>query len=371
MKQCALLLATIAVLSLTPHGLAADAPAASATAPTQTVGKLTINGAGAYEGEIRDGKANGKGKLTYDDGRKYEGEWSRNKYVGPAAAKPAAGGGLDQPSAVSKPGSAHPGAVRAARGVSDPSLVVWYTFDEGSRDSSGNGLHGGIEGTLPWEKGFIGSGAAGCRSGSIRLPDIRDRFANEATLSVWIKMDSGDALGQSIFNFGEGGVEHYPWTDGMICFDVFRNGQVSFKAPAAVDRAKWHHLAVTHKPGPDPWKCYINGTLVCAAAGQDAITLPAGSNLGNGGYGYAAAAFDDFRLYSRALSSNEGQALYGQGVEPVAQAATPPLAGGGTAVLVDEDTVWRHLHLEGPSYFLLDDPAPEVNFGNPEIVQSV
>jgi hypothetical protein len=429
----------IMVIWLAGGGLAADAPtAASATAPTQTVGKLTINGAGAYEGEIRDGKANGKGKLTYDDGRKYvgefkdnkrhgqgtwtigsfkyeggwqddsyhgqgtetyprgrkyvgefkdgvrngqgimtlpdgrkfEGEWSRNNYVGPAAAKPAAGGGLDQPSAVSKPGSAHPGAVRAARGVSDPSLVVWYTFDEGARDSSGNGLHGGIEGTVPWEKGFIGSGAAGCRSGSIRLPDIRDRFANEATLSVWIKMDSGDALGQSIFNFGEGGVEHYPWTDGMICFDVFRNGQVSFKAPAAVDRAKWHHLAVTHKPGPDTWKCYINGTLVCAAAGQDAITLPAGSNLGNGGYGYAAAAFDDFRLYSRALSSNEVQSLYGQGIEPVAQAATPPPAGGGTAVLVDEDTVWRHLHLEGPSYFLLDDPAPEINFGNPEIVQS-
>ena len=27
-----------------------------------------------------------------------------------------------------------------------------------------------------------------------------------------------------------------------------------------------------------------------------------------------------------------------------------------TAVLLDEDTVWRHLHLEGPSFFLLDDP---------------
>jgi hypothetical protein len=441
MKSFPLILATLASLSLAPDVPAADAPVVKpperATASTQTVGKLTLNGV-RYEGEIRDGKANGKGTLMFEDGRKYvgefrdnkrygqgsltiggfkyeggwqddsyhgqgtetyakgrkyvgefkdgyrngqgimtlpdgrkfEGAWQRNNFLGPAGTKPAEGVGTGQPSTVQKPGSAHPGEVRAARGVSDPSLVVWYTFDEGARDSSGNGLHGGIEGTVPWEKGFIGSGAAGCRSGSIRLPDIRDRFANEATLSVWIKMDSGAALGQSIFNFGEGGPEHYPWTDGAIYVDVLRNGQVSFRAPATVDRAKWHHLAVTHKPGPGNWMCYINGTLVCAAAGQDAITLPAGSNLGNGGYDYAAAAFDDFRLYSRALSSNEVQALYGQGLEPVAQAATPPPAGGGTAVLVDEDTVWRHLHLEGPSYFLLDDPAPEVNLGNPEIVQS-
>ena len=66
-----------------PHGLAADAPtAAGANATTQTVGKLTLNGAGAYEGEIRDGKANGKGALTVGDGRKYVGEFRDNKRYG-------------------------------------------------------------------------------------------------------------------------------------------------------------------------------------------------------------------------------------------------------------------------------------------------
>jgi len=279
MKSFPLILATLASLSLVPDVPAADAPVAKpserATASTQTVGKLTLNGA-SYEGEIRDGNATGNGTLTFGDGRKYvgkfkdnkrhgqgawtiggfkyeggwlndsyhgqgtetypkgrkyvgefkdgyrngqgimtlpdsrkfEGEWNRNNYLGPAGTKPAAGGGLAQTADVPKPGSEHAGETRAAGGAADPSLVVWYQFEEGARDSSPNGLHGGIEGTLPWEKGFIGSGAAGCRSGSIRLPDIRDRFANEATLSVWIKMDSAEALGQSIFNFGEGGVEH-------------------------------------------------------------------------------------------------------------------------------------------------------------------
>jgi hypothetical protein len=51
----------------------------------------------------------------------------------------------------------------------------------------------------------------------------------------------------------------------------------------------------------------------------------------------------------------------------------PPAAGrdaGDAAVLVDENTVWRHLHLDGPSYFLLDDPAPTVDLGNAEIVKT-
>ena len=41
---------------------------------------------------------------------------------------------------------------------------------------------------------------------------------------------------------------------------------------------------------------------------------------------------------------------------PPGKPAEPTAAAGDTAVLLDEDTVWRHLHLEGPSFFLLDDP---------------
>ena len=600
MKQRTLILATIAVLSLAPHGLAADAPTATgATAPTQTVGKLTINGAGAYEGEIRDGKANGKGTLTFmagtltygdgrkyvgefrdnkrygqgsltigsfkyeggwqddsyhgqgtetysqglkyvgefkegyrcgqgtmtfPDGRKYEGGWKCNlfhgqgtltakdgkqqagrwelgEYRGPAAAKPANAEGMDLPSEIGDaPGLAlaverllrestpavrvdilraigrvagkldlslmgrllifgvtpaaagHREAIQAiaatrAGGALDPaglaalfervqkdetfaargiveffadiyarrcqrrandfnalfpkgvdrlaalrayvekastegamdewgnrvrdalaesasSLVVWYKFDEGARDSSPNGLHGSIEGTVSWE-GVNGGGAVGCRSGFIRLPDIRDRFTTEATLSVWIKMDSGEALGQGIFNLGADGTDFYPSTDGQILITALRNSQVAFKAPATVDRTKWHHLAVTHKPGPENWKCYINGELIYATAGQDGITLPAGRVLGYGGGSYAGGAFSDFRLYNRSLSSNEVRNIHGQGVEPTAQDSALPVA------VVDARTVWRHCNLEGPSCFLLDDPASMVNLGRrPEIFKT-
>ncbi len=582
-------------------GLAADAPAAAgATAPTQTVGKLTINGAGAYEGEIRDGKSNGKGTLTfeggwkyvgefrdnkrygqgtwtiggfkyvggwqddsyhgqgtetlpkvltyvgefkdgcrcgqgtmtYSDGRKYEGEWKGNlphgpgtltakdgkqkagrwelgEYRGPAAAQPANIGGMDLPSELgdapglalavdrlvhegtsavrvdilraigrvagkldlsllgrllvfgtTPAGAEHREAIEAiaatrAGGVLDPAglaalfdqvqkekafaargiveffaeiyarrcqrrandfnalfpkgvdrlaalrayaekastegaldewsnrvresfafgsgPVVWYNFDEGARDSSPNGFHGFIDGTVSWEKGFIGSGAAGCRSGSIRLPDIRDRFTTEATLSVWIKMDGTSALGQGMFGFSLRGGDYYPDTGGWMRFQTFNEAGAAFRAPVAVDRTKWHHLAVTYKPGPNNWKFYLNGALVASnTVGAETISLPAGCRIGGVGASYAGAAFDDFRLYSRALSADEVRDQYLLGIEPAAPNSTPPPAGGGMAVLVDEDTVWRHLHLEGPSYFMLDDPAPVLhpNWGRPEIVKT-
>ena len=37
---------------------------------------------GKYEGEHKDGKRHGQGKLTYPDGRKFVGEWKGQKYVG-------------------------------------------------------------------------------------------------------------------------------------------------------------------------------------------------------------------------------------------------------------------------------------------------
>lgn len=56
------------------------------TTPTQTVGKLTFDG-GTYEGEIRDGKANGQGTWTRRDGTTQSGLWEGGRYLGPSPAQ--------------------------------------------------------------------------------------------------------------------------------------------------------------------------------------------------------------------------------------------------------------------------------------------
>jgi hypothetical protein len=53
----------------------------AASGQTNAVGKLTILG-GAYEGEIKDGKANGQGTWTHPNGIKYVGEWKDDKKNG-------------------------------------------------------------------------------------------------------------------------------------------------------------------------------------------------------------------------------------------------------------------------------------------------
>jgi len=57
--------------------LVVAAVAARANAQTQTVRAFTILGA-TYEGEIKDGKANRKGKMVYPHGSTYEGEFRDN-----------------------------------------------------------------------------------------------------------------------------------------------------------------------------------------------------------------------------------------------------------------------------------------------------
>lgn len=47
-----------------------------------------------------------------------------------------------------------------------------------------------------------------------------------------------------------------------------------------------------------------------------------------------------------------------------------PAAATDTAVLLDEDTVWRHLHLDGPSFFLLDDPKVTAPVRRPQCVKT-
>ncbi|MEI6150730.1 MAG: hypothetical protein WCS01_16660, partial [bacterium] len=119
-------------------GLAADAPAsAGANAPTQTVGKLTINGAGAYEGAIRDGKANGKGTLTFGDDRKYVGEFRDNKRYGQGAL-----------------------------------TIGWFKYEGGWQDDS---YHGQGAETLPTVMTYVGEFKDGyrCGQGTMTFSDGR------------------------------------------------------------------------------------------------------------------------------------------------------------------------------------------------------
>jgi hypothetical protein len=66
------------------HKSAAPPAAAPLPPPAQstTHGKMAYASGAVYEGEFKDGKANGQGTMTYADGRRESGTWRDGKFVG-------------------------------------------------------------------------------------------------------------------------------------------------------------------------------------------------------------------------------------------------------------------------------------------------
>ena len=58
-------------------------------------GKIILCDKGVYEGEFKNGKIEGKGKMVYSDGNFYEGNWKENKYDGKGILKKRNGDFLD------------------------------------------------------------------------------------------------------------------------------------------------------------------------------------------------------------------------------------------------------------------------------------
>jgi hypothetical protein len=219
-------------------GRAADAPA-----PTQTVGKLTLNGA-RYEGEIRDGKANGKGTLTYGDGRKYVGEFKDDR--------------------------------RQGQGI--------WTFGGG----------------CTYEGGW--------------LDDRYDGQGTETNSKRWTyvgEFRDSQRSGQGTMTFSDGRKYEGEWS-----------------------RSLFH--------------------------GRGTLTAPDGKQQ-SGGW-----EFGKYRGSNAVIPKVQPAKTTGNRTADTTSRS--PAGGrdvGDAAVLIDENTVWRHLHLNGPFGLLLDDPSVNRSPENP------
>jgi len=223
--------------------------------------------------------------------------------------------GVDPRARSTPPESAEaPAGIDLSRG-----LVGWWKFDEKAggvaRDSSGKGNDGKFIGTPTWEAGFVGTGSIGCRAGYIQLPDIQRELTSEATLSLWIKLDSPARIGQGIFLFGTGQGTRYVWENGRFYVSAFRDDRPDFMPPGTPARDVWHHMAITNAPGAGNWKVYLNGAEVYSTTGKGVVNLRKDGRIGHGGGSYADGNLDDVRIYDRALSAEEVKALYGTGGE--------------------------------------------------------
>jgi hypothetical protein len=206
-------------------------------------------------------------------------------------------------------------------------LVVHYQMDQASgtsvTDSSGNNLHASLTGGTSWVAGQSGNalGLNGTNAYA-SLPSGVVSQLTDFTISTWVKVTSNSDWAR-IFDFGTGSTSYMFLTADAggtpgLRFAISNSGngaeqQISINTALAV--GTWKHVSVT-KSG-STGILYVDGVEV---ARNSTMTLSP-SSLGNTTQNYIGrsqfsdpylnGALDDFRIYNRALSSSEVNALFG------------------------------------------------------------
>ena len=220
----------------------------------------------------------------------------------------------------------------------DPSLVGYWTFNEGSGtkayDYSGHNASGtlacaGSGCTNPsWVSGRVGSNALSINpllssSSYVSVPIINNPSVsgNALSISIWINPSVSQSKGGWLLRNGGGIDENYGFylgspSGGNYKMNIegysggFRNaGTTSYIIPTSV----WSHIVLVFTQGLS-FQVYLNGAL------QQTVNFPYVTAISTSAFyigGNANSAvqnldgsMDDVRIYNRALSASEILALY-------------------------------------------------------------
>jgi hypothetical protein len=197
----------------------------------------------------------------------------------------------------------------------DPALVGWWKLDEGTgtqaTDSSASGNNGSFVGSPSWTSGKIAGALSFNGASYVNIPNAV-YSTSAGTLSLWVKnTGGGDVIGSynsastsrtPTFSFTNSASQKVAWEF---------SDKVGQTTSTTVSPNTWTHLALTYSGGNV--SVYVNGVLDT----QTTASLPTSfynqlhiGHYANYGSLYFNGLVDDVRIYSRALSASEIQALY-------------------------------------------------------------
>ncbi len=201
-------------------------------------------------------------------------------------------------------------------------LIGYYPLNGNANDASGNGLNGGIVGSITSitdRKGIANSAYqfSGVVLNYISIPDNALLCSNIITLNAWVNFAPSE--GGYIINKGRD-IQNgsYRLTSGSASGQVLYNG-INDASYASVPTNQW--VMVTGIINGNNAKYYVNGVMVsqatlsssyvCSSAGNP---LTFGNHYYNGipdvwAYPYKGK-IDDVRIYNRALSDAEVLQIY-------------------------------------------------------------
>jgi len=223
------------------------------------------------------------------------------------------------------------GVAQGPAGVTDLSLglVAYYPFEGNADDASGNGNHGTVEGATPASDRFGEIDRAYSFDGVndyIRVPDSDTLdLTTSATFALWVNVDPEIDYGVygSPHLFTKGATYGALWADygfriqeTRSIFEVTVDGNTPrTTALPAVPEGRWVHLAIVYHDSTVT--LYENGLQVSqpitthAAMRTSDQPLYIGMRYEHNNAGRFQGAIDDLRIYDRALSDGEIEALAG------------------------------------------------------------
>ncbi|KJU86726.1 FG-GAP repeat-containing protein [Candidatus Magnetobacterium bavaricum] len=207
-------------------------------------------------------------------------------------------------------------------------LIAWYPFNGNANDDSGNGNNGVVHGaTLTTDRAGSTNSAYSFNGADsyIGVPD-KDGLtlgANPFTIATWVYFnqvnpqspfvahdEGGGGTNKWIFWYDEQGSGNAS-SGPALRFHV--NGTALTPTDAGYaswqpNKSQWYHVAVTRSG--DSYNFYVDGVMIGASKNSTVIPNPAAElTIGRAEALYLNGSLDDVRLYKRALSATEIQAL--------------------------------------------------------------
>ncbi len=208
--------------------------------------------------------------------------------------------------------------------AADPSLVGWWTFDEGSGtiayDYSGQGNDGTIEGDPQWVDGKIGGAMQFDGDGdSIQLKFVFTTLGSSSnTVAAWVKvplagtegLGATERVGNLLGNYNDSPNSNWEFHAAGEMRTWWNGGEVDGRGSTDIRDNTWHHVAWVRDKATNANYMYIDGQLenTVQSLGTD-ITFSTTHRIAADNRGTSTpnwhGLIDDLQVYTRALSQGE------------------------------------------------------------------
>ena len=260
-------------------------------------------------------------------------------------------------------------------------LVAYYPFNENANDESGNGHNGTVQGATLAKDRFGKANSAYSFDGVDDYIEVTDnaslRIASY-TVSAWIKPDASlSGTWQRIV--GKAGRNFNMWLHSSnFIHHRFHDAASTNSGPPdtpsnSTQRGQWNHVVITNNGTTA--KTYLDGVEKASGPVSGSLVvhntnLHIGKDLESRDYSFYKGFIDDLRIYNRAITAAEVQALYTASdpadntdnntqteveIRPGTLTITPPqtVNFGATTVSSSEQTL--AVDLSAPNYFTVED----------------